>query len=164
MSESDTDQSACSQRRSASPVKTPGQKTKSRKKRERKKVDALTNGLDVLLGSTFQEATGSENAAVIRDKKARDDGDEEMEIENSGEGEKKKMNKRTRENLRKMELRRQQKLALKAKSVSQPLAPPSQHVPAKRPDAKKATTARRARKQRARATKREEKGNRMDIG
>lgn len=54
-SESDSNQSARSER-SASPDKTPGQRTKSKKKRERKKVDALTNGLDVLLGSAFQEA------------------------------------------------------------------------------------------------------------
>jgi len=62
-SESDADQSAHSER-SASPDHTAGKKTKSRKKRERKKVDALTNGLDVLLGSAFQDA-GSENAAVV---------------------------------------------------------------------------------------------------
>lgn len=53
-SDTDTDQSAPSER-SLSPIRKEGTRSKSRRKRERKKIGALTGELDELLGAAFGE-------------------------------------------------------------------------------------------------------------
>ncbi|KAF2845051.1 hypothetical protein T440DRAFT_559207 [Plenodomus tracheiphilus IPT5] len=171
-SDSDSDQSAHSERkRSVSPEKIEGKRTKSKKKRERRKVGALTDGLDVLLGSAFK-GEGGEGGGVNGNGSvetgAKGDVDEEMGGESTGMGVVgKKMSKRTRQNLLKMEQRRQQKLATKQREMlPEPTHQNSHPIPARKPlDAqKKATGARRARKERARLARKEGEGERMDIG
>lgn len=166
LSDFDSDQSVRSNvgNQSQSPERKEGKRTKSMKKRERKKVGALTDGLDVLLGSAFraEEVLAQGNLA---DAEGRAEGVQEMEVE-SRECAPTKMNKRTRQNLLKMQQRREQKLAnMQADLMLGPLQQPSSVMPRKPLNAKKkATDARRARKERARLSKKVEQGERMDIG
>ncbi|KAH9860829.1 hypothetical protein J1614_012162 [Plenodomus biglobosus] len=165
LSDFDSDQSVRSNsgNQSQSPERKEGKRTKSMKKRERKKVGALTDGLDMLLGSAFtaEEVLAQGNL----DADGCVDGVEEMEVENRERGPK-KMNKRTRQNLIKMQQRREQRLANTQTGLMLGTHQQSSNLMPRKPlnAKKKATDARRARKERARLSKKVEQGERMDIG
>ncbi|KAI8935620.1 hypothetical protein NX059_007149 [Plenodomus lindquistii] len=154
--------------RNESPEKIEGKRTKSKKKRERRKVGALTDGLGDLLAGALKSGEGEgEGSGVSAGAQANGDRDEVMDVEVEAAGVGKKMNKRTRQNLLKMEARRQQKLANKQREmIPEPTIHQVSHPMAKRPlDAKKkATDARRARKERARMVRKVGEGERMDLG
>ncbi|KAF1846037.1 uncharacterized protein K460DRAFT_119262 [Cucurbitaria berberidis CBS 394.84] len=168
---SDSDQSATSER-SISPSK---KRTKSKKKRERKRIGALTHELDSLLGSAFSAPNGDASATGgVSVEQAS--GDVVMETDPVPAG--KKMNKRTRQNLAKMEARKQKSGNNRAKFEE--LVTRTQAAAAERRGmtldeyrekrkhggGKEMTksSARRARKEEQRAKRLATEGDKMEIG
>lgn len=97
-SDTDSDQSAASER-SISPQRKG--LPKSRKRKERKEFGALAHDLSDIMGAAFTGPAAAGNATA---NTTQADGDQEMLLEGNQVG--KKMNKRTRQNLERMEARR----------------------------------------------------------
>ncbi|KAF2031728.1 hypothetical protein EK21DRAFT_87764 [Setomelanomma holmii] len=160
--DSDRDQSAHSER-DLSPTRPGAAVSKSKKRRllkqERRQVGAITDELDSLLGVAFQETTDSSAPLDIASGNAEiRNVDQAMEVEPTPDW--KKMSKRTRQNLIKMEKRkmarerqqssqfRQQPAAVDQKSMA-----PSEKLKHQRQSKKNSTQARRLRKEKERARK-----------
>ncbi|KAJ4370369.1 hypothetical protein N0V83_004887 [Neocucurbitaria cava] len=175
---SDSDQSATSER-SLSPSR---KRTKSQKRRERKKVGALTDELGELLGAAFSSSNADSSAAVAAASVSgtAEPATEDVEMQTDPILAGKKMNRRTRQNLAKMEIRKR-KAPNKRESNPKESVLQAQAAAAERRDmtldeyqklrnsnqgkAKIERSARRARKHADRkGRKTEEGGDRMDIG
>ncbi|KAI4653104.1 uncharacterized protein J4E79_008617 [Alternaria viburni] len=105
---SDSDQSQTSQR-SASPRRANGQapatKSKKKKQKDRRKMGALADELVDVLGDAFSTPQADLQSGPVQQA----NGDQTMAIDSEPLG--KKMNKRTRQNLARMQARKERKVA-----------------------------------------------------
>ncbi|EAT89024.1 hypothetical protein HBI56_036960 [Parastagonospora nodorum] len=147
---SDSDQSEHSER-SLSP-ESGAKPSKAKKRKARKQVGALTDELDTLLGAAFQAPNGDAVKSDVPGNIDHASGDLSMEVDTE-----KRLPKRTRQNMIKMEKR---KLARERQKQNQPFQQPA---PAQKPltaegqkkqqkqSKKNSGQARRERKEKARA-------------
>ncbi|KAL5117178.1 hypothetical protein ACEQ8H_004866 [Pleosporales sp. CAS-2024a] len=163
---SDSDQSAPSER-SLSP-QTGAKPSKAKKRKARKQVGALTEELHTLLGAAFQAPDQEAAKPNIPDHGNADQNPSHLTMEIDTE---KRLSKRTRQNMVKMEKR---KLAgqQQRQNLSFPQEAPAQHKPLtvqgqqrqQKQNKKNSTQARRERKEKSRAKRAMGLGDAMAIG
>ncbi|CAI9635365.1 hypothetical protein GT037_007674 [Alternaria burnsii] len=126
---SDSDQSQTSQR-SASPRRAngmgPATKSKKKKQKDRRKMGALADELVDVLGDAFS----APQADLQTDSVQQPNGDQTMAIDSEPAG--KKMNKRTRQNLARMQARKERKVANPKMDMSEDKTLQAQIVAAER--------------------------------
>ncbi|KAG9196257.1 hypothetical protein G6011_01378 [Alternaria panax] len=126
---SDSDQSQTSLR-SASPRRAsglaPATKSKSKKQKERRKMGALADELVDVLGDAFSRP----QADLQTGSSQQPNGDQTMAIDSESAG--KKMNKRTRQNLARMQARKERKVANPKMDISEDKTLQAQIVAAER--------------------------------
>ncbi|CAN9320260.1 unnamed protein product [Alternaria alternata] len=130
---SDSDQSQTSQR-SASPRRAngmgPATKSKKKKQKDRRKMGALADELVDVLGDAFSAPQADLTDWYVTCSVQQPNGDQTMAIDSEPAG--KKMNKRTRQNLARMQARKERKVANPKMDMSEDKTLQAQIVAAER--------------------------------